>query len=179
MFSLQWPKHSEDLCKAWGREIWECLSLLTAGRQGPLEHFSSLQMCLGKLFHLCEHDNLLTSAIGCKFFKRKQKSLEVIVVSWTGMIEKGGLVTTLTWANHDLPALRSLPPACIRKTKDDWSTSAIPFCCLSTSVVFSCSNIHQDLLAQNSDSRVSCHWPAFECISGQLLMILAAVARGQ
>lgn len=159
--------------------MWESLSLLAAGRQGPLKHFSSLQMCLGKLFHLCEHDDLLTSAIGCKFLKCKQKSLEVMVVSWTGMIVKGGLVTTLTWANHDLPALRSLPPACIRKMKDDWSTPAVSFCCLCTLVAFSCPNLHQDLLAQNSDNRVSCHWHAFECISGQLLMIPATVARGQ
>lgn len=80
----------------------ECLNLLAGGRQGPLKHLSSLQMRLGKLFHLCKHDNdaifylQLQDVSSLNADRSHCLGLDVIVVSWTGIIEKGGLVTTLT-----------------------------------------------------------------------------------
>lgn len=156
---------------------------------GAFEHLSSFQMLLAKLFlsmwtwQCCF---LLTSATGSKFLECKQKS-----VSWSG--SHGGCLvwdnregwsgdgSTITWASLELPPLKSVQQGCIRKMRRDWSTSDIPFCCLSILVAFSCPNLYQDLLAHNLDNTevISCHWSTSECISRQLLVILVTLGRDQ
>lgn len=156
---------------------------------GPLKLLSSFQMLLAKLFlsmwtwQCCF---LLTSATGSKFLEYKQKS-----VSWSG--SHGGCLgwdnregcsgdgSTITWASLELSPLKSVQQGCVRKMRHDWSTSAIPLCCLSILVAFGCPNLYQDLLEHNLGNTevISCHWSAFECTSRQLLVILVTLGRDQ
>lgn len=121
--------------------------------------------------------NLLTSAIGCKFLTCKQKSL-----SWSG--SHGGFLDRNDreqWSRDHLDMSKSWPncPKVIATSLHKENDGLLKYlCCFSTLVAFSCPNFYLDLLTQNSDNRVSCHWLAFEYISRQLFMILATVVRG-
>lgn len=158
---------------------------------GAFEAFVLFPNSSSKTFPVCEHVNMtmllsFNFSTGSEFLECKQNTVLVWKSWW--LLGLGQYRRVAWWqenhpdmSKHELPPLKSMKQACIRKMRHDWSTSAIPLCCLSILVAFSCPDLYQDLLAHNSDNTemISCHWHAFECISRQLLMILVILARGQ